>query len=159
MKQFKEELINTMIWLGQKPDAIFLGQGIKYPGHCMYETLIGVPENKKIEFPVAEELQLGVCIGLSLLNLSPLCLFPRVNFLFRAADQLINHLDKIELISSRQFKPFVIIRTMNGSTDPLDPGPQHKGDYTDALRAATSSVMVIKLREPEHILKSYKWAY
>ena len=108
---------------------------------------------------MAEELQLGASIGLSLAGFCPVSIFPRMDFLWRAADQLINHLDKMEDMSHGEFRPFVIIRTAKGSTDPLDPGPQHKGDYTDALRIATSRVMVFKLRQPEDIFKTYKWVY
>ena len=156
---YKEELIRTMNWLGSLPNTIFLGQGVQFNGHSIYETLKGIPDDKKIELPVIEDSQLGMSIGLSLVGYIPVSIFPRVNFLFRAMDQLVNHLDKIESMSNNQFKPFVIIRTMIGSTNPLDPGPQHKGDYTEALRLLTSKVVVLKLREPEDVFKSYKWVY
>ena len=156
---YKEKLTEVMTWLGEQHNTIFLGQGVKYPGHSMYETLKGVPDDKKIELPVIEDSQLGMSIGLSLVGYIPVSIFPRVNFLFRAMDQLVNHLDKIEEMSHGEFKPFVIIRTMIGSTDPLDPSPQHRGDYTDVFRAATNKILVLKLREPEDIFKSYKWIY
>ena len=37
---YKEELIRTMNWLGSLPNTIFLGQGVQFNGHSIYETLI-----------------------------------------------------------------------------------------------------------------------
>ena len=156
---YKEELIRSMNFLAQDPKIIFLGQGICYPGHAMYETVKDIERSQKLELPVAEEMQMGMSIGLSLAGYIPISIFPRMDFLLCAMNQLINHLDKIEDMSQGQYKPFVIIRTMKGSTDPLDPGPQHKGDYTDMFKVVTNRIIVLKLREPEDIFKSYEWVY
>ena len=43
-----------------------------------------------------------------------------------AIDQLVNHLDKM-------FRYPMLIRAIVGSKEPLDPGPQHVGDYTKWL--------------------------
>ena len=40
-------------------------------------------------------------------------------------NQLVNHLDKIEIISKGNFKPKVIVRVLVGSKKPLDAGLQH----------------------------------
>lgn len=148
-----------MDMLAQDPKTIFLGQGIRYPGHAMYETVKQISDDRKIEMPVAEDLQMGISIGLSLAGYIPVSIYPRMDFLLCAMNQLVNHLDKIEDMSRGQYKPFVIIRTMKGSTDPLDPGLQHKGDYTDMLKIATNRVIVFKLRHSEDIFETYKWAY
>ena len=55
--------------------------------------------------------------------------YVRWNFLLLAANQIVNHLDKMEEISNGGYKPKVVIRTAIGSTRPLLPGCQSIGDY------------------------------
>ena len=45
-------------------------------------------------------------------------------------NQLVNHLDKLPLWG---WHPKVIIRTMVGQTTPLDAGPQHTQNHSDAF--------------------------
>ena len=61
-----EELKRSMDWLGNQEKSIFLGQAIVVPGTAMSNTLINVPVERLIELPVAEEMQMGMSIGLSL---------------------------------------------------------------------------------------------
>ena len=44
--------------------AIFVGQSVAYDGQEPFRTLEQVPMSQRIEFPVAENTQLGFCIGL-----------------------------------------------------------------------------------------------
>ena len=69
----KEELKKTMEWLAEQPDSIFVGQNIVYPENQMYRNLIDIDDNKKFEMPVAEEMQMGVSIGLALGGYVPIC--------------------------------------------------------------------------------------
>ena len=71
----------------------------------------------------------------------PICAFPRWDFLLLAANQLVNHLDKIPLYS--QFRPKVIIRTAIGATKPLNPGPQHCQDHSKAFELMLKTVTVV----------------
>ena len=153
---YKGEMIKAMNLLAEDERVIFLGQTVLYEGSTIYETLTDVPDNKKVEMPVAEELQMGVSIGLSLLGYVPVSVYPRMDFLMRAMDQLVNHLDKIEEMSDGQFKPKVLIRTVIGGTKPLDPGPQHHQDHTSLLRIALPHVKVFKLVSPAQIVPTYK---
>ena len=36
--KYKNEIIRSMEWLGEKEDTIFLGQSLKYSGNAMYNT-------------------------------------------------------------------------------------------------------------------------
>ena len=123
---YKSEVIRGMQLLAQQPNVLFVGQGVVVKANCLHEQLVGVPESQRLEVPVFENTQLGMCLGMALTGLLPVCLFPRVNFLGCAADALINHLDKWSQLTGKPAK--VIIKTMTGSTKPLDPGPQHSGD-------------------------------
>lgn len=149
------ELSKAMKWLGEKPDTIFLGQQVSYHGNGLFKSFESVPPEKRIELPVMEDCQLGMSIGLSLAGKVPISIFPRMNFLMCAMNQLVNHLDKLESYSNGHYCPKVIIRVAVGSTKPMDPGLQHKGDYPISL----TNVRIIRLKEDWNILPAYREAY
>ena len=156
---YLDNLTEAMTWLGKQADTIFLGQGVLYPGNAVYGTVASVPESKKLELPVAEEMQMGLSIGLALQGYVPISIFPRFDFLILAMNQLVNHLDKIKEMSHGEFNPKVIIRTAIGATTPLYPGPQHCSDYTEGLDAMLKNVSVVKMTKVADILPSYLGAY
>lgn len=151
------DLTAAMTWLGERPDTLFLGQSVVHPGTRLHASLEGVPREKRIEMPVAEALQLGISIGLSLEGFVPVSIFPRINFLLCAADQLVNHLDKLPLYSD--YRPKVLIRTAVGKTYPLDAGPQHTGDYSQALGRMLSTVAVLNVSTSVDPVRTYRAAY
>jgi pyruvate/2-oxoglutarate/acetoin dehydrogenase E1 component len=159
MMDYIEETKKAMDWLGRKRDTIFLGQTVEYEGSPMFKSLSGVPKEKRIEMPVAEDMQMGISIGLSLEDYIPISIYPRIDFLLCAINQLVNHLDKIEEMSHGEFKPGVIIRTQIGNTKPLDPGPQHCSDYTTGIKKLCKNTMVFKIKKAENIVKNYENAY
>jgi pyruvate/2-oxoglutarate/acetoin dehydrogenase E1 component len=148
-----------MRWLGDQDHTIFLGQAVEVPGTAMFNTLTEVNPDQKVEIPVAEEMQMGMAIGLAMGGLIPITIYPRWNFLLLAVNQLVNHLDRIAYVSNREYLPKVIIRTSIGSERPLHPQHQHVGDFTDAFRLMLNSVEVIRLDEPEEIFPAYQKAY
>mgnify|MGYP001573795151 CR=1 FL=1 len=155
---YKAELINAMNLVMENPKALIIGQCCLYSGHIMYSTIEHLPKDRVIEFPVAEDMQLGASIGLAIQGFLPISIFPRVDFLLLAINQLVNHLDKLETCSHGQWQPKVIIRTMIGSLTPLYPGPQHCGDYTEGLRAMLCNVDVIRLEHSSQIMPAYRAA-
>jgi pyruvate/2-oxoglutarate/acetoin dehydrogenase E1 component len=155
---YRDEMNRAMTLLGEHPKTIFIGQGTLFSGHGMYSTLKDVPDSKKIEFPVAEEFQLGLGIGMSLQGYIPVLIYPRFDFLILAMNQLVNHLDKIEALSDGEFKPKLIIRVSVGSKIPLNPGLQHVGDYTEALEIMCPNIEILTLVNPDDIVASYLWA-
>lgn len=136
-------MTEAMTWLGEQPDTLFLGQGVGCSGTKLSGSFEGVPAEKLLEMPVAEQLQLGISIGLSLEGFVPISVFPRLNFLLCAMDMLVNHLDKLPLYSD--YRPKVIIRTAVGSKKPLDAGPQHTGDFSRSLAGMLNTVKVQRL--------------
>ena len=68
--KYKDELINSMEWLGQQDDTIFMGQSVKYSGNAIYNTLSTLDDSKKIETPVFEEIQMGMSVGMHLKDIS-----------------------------------------------------------------------------------------
>jgi pyruvate/2-oxoglutarate/acetoin dehydrogenase E1 component len=155
---YRDEMTKAMTMLGNIPNSIFLGQSIRYTGNVMFSTLKDVPIEKRIELPVFEDTQMGMSIGLSLAGYLPVSIFPRMDFIICAINQLVNHLDKIQDMSEGRFKPKVIIRTLIGTKSPMDSGPQHTGDYHKALAEMLKNVSVIYLDRPERIFSRYEQA-
>lgn len=141
-----------------KEGYYIIGQNTKYGGTSMYHTTKDFPDNRKIELPVMEEVQAGIGTGLSLTGFKVLSIYPRFDFFIIALNQIINHLDKFEEMSSGQFKPKVIFRVCVGSVKPLLPGPQHSNDYFESLKLMVTNIDVIKLDKAEDIYPAYEKA-
>lgn len=150
-------ITEAMTWLGQQPRTLFLGQAVRFDGQLLHQTLAGVPMEKRVEMPVIEDFQMGFSTGLSLGGFMPVSIFPRWDFLLLAANQLVNHLDKIPLMSG--YRPKVIIRTAVGDTTPLNPGPQHTQDHSDAFRRMLKTVKVWPLLNANDAMNLYRRAY
>ena len=153
---YKDQLTEAMTMLAQHPQTLFIGQSVVYGGQAMHPTFKNVPPHKLIEFPVAEDFQMGYCTGLALEGFLPISVYPRFDFLLLAANQLVNHLDKFKQMSG--ISPKVIIRTAVGSSSPLNPGPQHTQDYSWPFRAMLDSVSVISLLDSSEIVPAYQYA-
>lgn len=147
-----------MNFLSQNKKVIFIGQAVQYPGTAMYNTLNNINNKKKFELPVAEEMQMGITIGLAMDGLIPISIYPRWNFLILAANQMVNHLDKISRLGKGKFKQKIIIRTSIGSKRPLHPNHQHVGDFTKEFKSLCKNIDFIKLKEAKDIFPSYKKA-
>jgi pyruvate/2-oxoglutarate/acetoin dehydrogenase E1 component len=159
MGKYFDELRRSMDYLAQKSNTVFLGQAVAYKGTAMTNTLKDVPKEKLIEMPVSEEMQMGITNGVAVEGSVPISIYPRWNFLLLAANQLVNHLDKLPDYSHREYIPKVIIRTGVGSIRPLNPQLQHTGDFTEAFQKMLTNIEVIRLEEPEDIFPAYHKAY
>lgn len=152
---FTTEVTRAMRLLAQDDRSVFIGQSVCYDGAAIYHSLDGVPMSKRLEFPVAENMQLGYCTGLSLTGKLPICIYPRMDFMLLAMDALVNHLDKLPMFG---WQPKVIIRARVGQKKPLDAGPQHTRNYTNAFRQMLTSIEVFELRYAEDVLPAYEGA-
>ena len=157
MKYF-DELKRSMEFLAQDSRTVFIGQAVEVPGTAMSSTIIDIPLGKRLELPVAEEMQMGMTLGMGLQGLIPVSIYPRWNFLLLAINQLINHIDKIDIMSGGGYRPKLIIRTGIGSERPLHPQHQHVGDFTEAVLRMCTTIEVLRLEEPEDIFPSYEKA-
>lgn len=152
--EYGQEMARAMKMLAQDPKTLFLYQNYGRIGW----TLTEVPEEQKIDMPITEDMQMGMALGLSLADFVPVSCYARWNFLLLAANQLVNHIDKLEKMSNGGYRPGVIIRTAVGSTIPLYPGCQADGDYTAAFRLMMTNVDVVKLYGAEDIVPAYSKA-
>jgi pyruvate/2-oxoglutarate/acetoin dehydrogenase E1 component len=153
------ELKNAMMYLAAKEDTIFLGQSMEFGGIAIANSFEAIPSEKRFEMPVAENLQLGLSTGLAITGYVPISVYPRWNFLILAADQLVNHLDKLIDMTSGQYKPKVIIRVAVGVKEPVDPQEQHVGDFTEGFQKILKNINIVKLEKVEDIMREYKKAY
>ena len=152
------EINKSMKFMAQKKKILFLGQSTEVPGNLIFKSLEGVKKQKKIEMPVFEETQMGISIGLALNGFIPVTCYPRFDFFILSLNQLVNHLDKFEKISSGEFKPFVIIRVLVGSKKPIDAGLQHTQNYHREIKSMLKYISVVNLKDKNQIFPEYKKA-
>jgi len=155
---YKDSLTNMMTKLGEMDNTVFLGQQILFPGNPMSGTLINVPKEKMIELPVMEDSQMGMSLGMAMAGKFVITFYPRWDFLICAANQLVNHVDKIELMSNGQWKPNIIIRVAKGSEIPLNPGPQHRGNYFNEFQSITQTIKFFDCLTVDDIENAYNHA-
>lgn len=137
--------------LGNRNDTIFLGQQVANYAGSFYGSLEDVPENKIREMPITEELQTGIAIGLALEGYLPISIYQRIDFLPRACDQLVNHLDIMKKLTCGKYNPKVLIRTIVGSKEPLDAGLQHTKNLTEGFKKLLSNIDVVEVKTPEAV--------
>lgn len=157
MATYLEELKRAMKLLADN-NVLVVGQNTKYGGTSMFHTTKDFPDELKIELPVFEDVQAGLCTGLSLQGFKVLSIYPRFDFFILALNQIINHLDKAEEMSNGQFKPKVIFRVCVGSTSPMMPGPQHCQNYTEAIKKMVTNIEVRELLNTDDVYKTYEEA-
>jgi pyruvate/2-oxoglutarate/acetoin dehydrogenase E1 component len=156
---YKDALTKSMTYLGQQPDTVFIGQQIIWYGNPMSATIGEVPKDKLIELPVMEESQMGMSLGMAMANKFVVTFYPRWDFLICATNQLLNHVDKIGLMSQGKWNPNMIIRLGKGSDKPLDPGHQHRGNYFEEFKSMCSNTKFWDLKNHSEIESVYKNAY
>jgi len=154
---YKEEITKAQTEMARDPRVCFIGYGIRY-GRAG-GTLKDVPEAQLIETPVAENLMMGIAIGLALKGRCPVVYIERFDFITNAMDAIVNHLDKMERISRGEFRPAVIIRALVGSQlRPLYTGSTHVQDFTEAMKRLVS-FPVYRLNEAVDAAHQFRGAY
>lgn len=157
MTTYKDKLTEAMTWLGEKEDTICTGYNCKYSHFG--GTLKGFPNDRIVEMPLAEALMTGVSIGLSLDGWVPILPFERFDFITLAMDQIVNHLQKLAILSEGLHKPAVIIRACVGNKNtPLFTGPTHSQNFSMAFRHLVS-FPVIELKWSSGVVPEYQKAY
>lgn len=159
MGKYFDELSRSMQYLAEFENTKFIGQSVEVAGTAMRNTLVSLDQSKLIELPVEEDFQMGLAVGMALTGLVPVSIFPRWNFLLLATNQIVNHLDKLKELTQSDNPGKVIIRTGIGSVNPLNPGPQHTGDFTDAFRLMCPNIKIVRLDTADMIFPEYKKAY
>jgi pyruvate/2-oxoglutarate/acetoin dehydrogenase E1 component len=153
--EYKIALTKAMSDLSKLDETIFIGQQIIYAGNPMSTTLDEVPKEKMIEVPVMEETQMGRSLGLAITGKTVISFYPRWDFLISAANQLINHVDKYELMTGKKVN--ILIRVGKGADVPLDPGHQHKANYIEQFKTMCPNIQVHDLKTWQDVELSYNY--
>ena len=154
--EYKIALTKAMSDLAKLDETIFIGQQIIYAGNPMSTTLTDVPKEKMIEVPVMEETQMGMSLGLAITGKTVISFYPRWDFVISAANQLINHVDKYELMTGKNVN--ILIRVGKGANVPLDPGHQHKANYINEFKTMCPNIEIHDLKTWQDVELSYKYA-
>jgi hypothetical protein len=151
---FKNAVTLAMTEMGNEGN-IFIGYSI-VPGDAM-GTLENVNLDQKIETPVAENLMVGLAIGMAFEGFRPVVYFERHDFMLVAADAIVNHVDKIERISHGEFKCPVILKTVVDDSTLFYSGPTHEQDFTEGFRTLVD-FPVLDPQSPDEVLACYRYA-
>ena len=157
--RYFNELKRSMEYLASKKDTLFIGQAVEVPGTAMSNTLKNVNKKKLLELPVAEDMQMGMTLGLAMDKNVPISIYPRWNFLLYGINQLINHIDKFKVMCGNEIKPKIIIRTGIGSQRPLHHNFNTLEIFLNSIQKMCTSIEVIRLNNPKQIFPAYKKAY
>jgi pyruvate/2-oxoglutarate/acetoin dehydrogenase E1 component len=155
---YKREILTAMKHIALDDTSVFLGYGL-YPNGAN-GTFEGICHSKFIETPVSENLMSGMAIGLSLKGKTPVVYYERFDFVLNALDAIVNHLDKLSLLSMSKYRPTALIRCFVGGKDiPLYTGPTHTQDFTTEIQSMVS-FPVIRLSDVQdpysEIIRSYE---
>lgn len=153
LSPYKDALTDAMTFLGQQNNTIFIGQQIVYAGNPMSTTLTNVSKDKMIEVPVMEETQMGMSLGLAITGKTVISFYPRWDFIISATNQLVNHVDKYELMTGKKVN--ILIRLGKGSDTPLDPGVQHKNNYLKEFQSMCPNIKFHDLKNTNEIYETY----
>ena len=157
LSPYKDALTEAMTFLSEQDNTMFIGQQIVYAGNPMSTTLGNVSKDKMIELPVMEESQMGMSLGIAMTGKTVITFYPRWDFIVLAVNQLVNHVDKYELMTGKKVN--ILIRLGKGSDKPLDPGHQHKGNYLNEFKSMCPNIQFHELTNIDDIVYTYKSAY
>lgn len=152
MTKYKEEVFKGMQYLADL-GSIVIGQAVNYKGHAVTPQAQLWPEERRIEMPVAEDFQTGFALGMALDGYLPVSIYPRMNFVVCAMNQIVNHLDKWQAMGGGE--PHVILKGVVGSANPLDPGHQHQANWAEQIKGMCDSINVHELIYPYEVLPTY----
>ena len=153
--KYYEAIVKWNEKLAENPKTIFLGQQVK--SEDFYGTLKNISKHIRLEMPIAEEMQIGVSIGLALEGYLPVSIIQRMDFLPRACDQIVNHLDLMKTMTKGKYNPKVIIRTTVGTTEPFDVGLQHSKDLTEGFKKLVS-FPIFNPKTVDEVNEAYEYA-
>lgn len=150
-----KDVINKRMMAIAKCNGVFIGYNVKN-GNAM-GSLKGIPDEQKIETPVAENLMVGLAIGMSFEGFRPVVYFERHDFMLVAMDAIGNHLNHIERMSHGEYKCPVILKTVVADSGPFYSGPTHSQDFTKVIRGLVN-FPVFDPKDAQELSDAYIWA-
>jgi len=127
--------------------VLLIGQGITSPWYVGTTTLGLIDrygEKRVIDPPVSENSITGVAIGAALTGLRPICMFPRMDFMWYAMDQIANHAANWHYMFGGQMNvPLTIWAIINR-------GGEQAAQHSQALQAVFAHIPGLKVVAPSN---------
>ena len=144
--QYNKSINQTLRQLMKKDDRVFLiGQGITSPWYvgCTTTGLLSeFGSNRVIDTPVSENGITGVAIGAALAGMRPVLLFPRMDFMHYAMDQLINHAGSWHYMFGGQLNVPLTVWTI------INRGGEQAAQHSQSLQAMFTHIPGLKVVMP-----------
>lgn len=126
-------------------NVFVIGQGVISPWY-VGATTKGIREKfgkeRLVDTPVSENLILGAGIGASLIGLRPLVVFPRMDFMMYAMEQLVDELSNMHYMFGGTMSAPVVVRSI------INRGGEQAAQHSQALHAFFAHLPGIKVVMP-----------
>lgn len=131
--------------IAQDESVFLIGQGVTSPWY-VGSTTVGLAdrfgETRIIDTPVSENGMTGVAVGAALARMRPVLLFPRMDFMYYALDQIANHAANwCYMFGGKSSVPMVIWAVINR-------GGEQAAQDSQALQAVFAHLPGLKVVAP-----------
>lgn len=141
-KAINEALCQTM---ERDKDVFILGQGVKsywYVGNTTTGLVAEFGEKRVIDTPVSEAAIAGVANGAALAGMRPVLIFPRLDFMFLAMDQIINQAANWYYMFGGKVNVPLVIRGI------INRGGEQAAQHSQAIQAIFAHIPGLKVVLP-----------
>jgi|TARA_B100000315_G_scaffold138603_1_gene127669 pyruvate dehydrogenase E1 component beta subunit len=144
--QYNQAINQTLHQLMKKDHRVFLiGQGVTSPWYVGQTTnglLDKFGSRRVIDTPVSENGITGVAVGAALAAMRPILIFPRMDFMYYAMDQLVNHAGSWHYMFGGQLNvPLTVWAIINR-------GGEQAAQHSQSLQAMLSHIPGFKVVMP-----------
>ncbi|MDD5127995.1 MAG: transketolase C-terminal domain-containing protein [Dehalococcoidales bacterium] len=131
--------------LESDPKALLIGQGVTSPWYVGASTLGLIQKfgpERVIDTPVSENCTMGAAVGAALAGMHPIFVFPRMDFMYYALDQLANHAANWHYMFGRQLGVPLVVWTI------INRGGEQAAQHSQALQALFAHIPGLKVVMP-----------
>lgn len=142
-----DQAINEAIYQLMREDkrVLLIGQGVTspwYAGLTIGGLIEKFGEDRVIDTPISENSITGISAGAGLAGIKPILVFPRMDFMFYAMDQLANHIAKWSfMLGGKAGLPLVIWAIINR-------GGEQAAQHSQAIQAIFMHIPGFKIVAP-----------
>ena len=135
--------------LADDPEVVVLGQDVGRDGGVFRATL-GLLEKfgpeRVIDMPLAENLIVGMGIGMAVEGLKPVCEIQFAGFVYTTIDQILNHAGRMRHRTHGRLTCPMVVRTPCGAGIHA---PEHHSESPDAMFAHIPGIRVVYPSSPK----------
>ena len=143
---YSEAINETLMQLMETDENVFImGIGVDSPWYVGNTTkgLMAKFGNKRvIDIPVSENGITGITIGAAAAGMRPIMIHPRMDFMYLAMDQLLNHMANAHYMSGGNVNISVTIRGI------VNRGGEQGAQHSQSLQAIFSHIPGLKVVMP-----------